>query len=100
MRLVERVKGLMGSGKSDAKDGAKDDAGREEQELAAQATEPDEASAWLDVRIESPAREAVTCPIHFDRAVSPGGTSLFETPQEAQAWPAVRALLEQQMDKR
>jgi len=35
----------------------------------------------------------VTCPVRFGRPVSPGGTSLFETPEEAAAWPAVRALL-------
>ncbi|MDE0884292.1 MAG: NifU family protein, partial [Myxococcota bacterium] len=47
----------------------------------------------IGVRVESPAPEAVTCPVRFDRAVSPGGTSLFETPEEARAWPAVHALL-------
>jgi Fe-S cluster biogenesis protein NfuA len=46
-----------------------------------------------EVRIEAPAPDAVTCRIHFGRAVSPAGTSLFETPDEAAAWPVVRALL-------
>lgn len=49
---------------------------------------------WLDVDIEPPAKEAVTCRIQFSRPVSPSGTSLFETPQEAGSWPIVRALLE------
>ena len=47
----------------------------------------------LDVEITPPAAEAVTCRIHFSQPVSPGGTSLFETPEDAAAWPAVRALL-------
>jgi len=47
----------------------------------------------LEVSFKDPGPDAVTCPIRFDRAVSPGGTSLFETPQEAAAWPAVKALL-------
>ena len=48
------------------------------------------------VTFEDPGPHAVTCPIRFDRAVSPGGTSLFETPAEAAAWPAaeVAALCE------
>ena len=45
------------------------------------------------VTFEDPGPHAVTCPIRFDRAVSPGGTSLFETPAEAAAWPAAEALL-------
>jgi Fe-S cluster biogenesis protein NfuA len=48
---------------------------------------------WLEVSIVQPADEAVTCQIRFDRPVSPPGTSLFETPQEAADWPAVGALL-------
>ncbi|HIF98158.1 MAG TPA: hypothetical protein EYQ54_14240 [Myxococcales bacterium] len=52
-----------------------------------------EAGSGMEVRFDPPAAEAVTCPIRFDRAVSPGGTSLFETPEEAEAWPAARALL-------
>jgi Fe-S cluster biogenesis protein NfuA len=47
----------------------------------------------LEVSFKDPGPDAVTCPIRFDRAVSPGGTSLFETPHEAAAWPAVKALL-------
>lgn len=47
----------------------------------------------LEVSFKDPGPDAVTCPIRFDRPVSPGGTSLFETPQEAAAWPAVKALL-------
>lgn len=63
---------------------------------------PDEARAaasteggegLLEVSFSDPGPDAVTCPIRFDRPVSPGGTSLFETPQEAAAWPAVQALL-------
>jgi Fe-S cluster biogenesis protein NfuA len=67
---------------------------------AAHATTPSMTSAdddargdALEVSFKDPGPDAVTCPIHFDRAVSPGGTSLFETPQEAAAWPAVKALL-------
>lgn len=48
---------------------------------------------WLEVSITPPAAEAVTCQVRFDRPVSPQGTSLFETPQEAVDWPAVGALL-------
>ena len=55
--------------------------------------EENEAVAWLEVEVDPPASEAVTCPVRFGRPVSPGGTSLFETPEEAAAWPAVRALL-------
>jgi len=51
------------------------------------------AEGWLEVSIVEPADDAVTCQIRFDRAVSPPGTSLFETPQEAVDWPAVGALL-------
>jgi Fe-S cluster biogenesis protein NfuA len=59
--------------------------------LAAPAAEAQDD--WLEVSISQPAEEAVTCQIRFDRAVSPPGTSLFETPQEAGDWPAVAALL-------
>ena len=48
---------------------------------------------FLEVSFSDPGPQAVTCPIRFDRPVSPGGTSLFETPDEAAAWPAVKALL-------
>jgi len=51
------------------------------------------ADDLLEVSFTDPGPDAVTCPIRFDRPVSPGGTSLFETPDEAAAWPAVRALL-------
>ncbi len=89
MGLIERVKGLM----DPSRPGAEPSAGDEQPELNAEREMPAAEATWLDVRIERPAAEAVTCPIRFDRAVSPGGTSLFETPQEAEAWPAVRALL-------
>lgn len=52
-----------------------------------------EGEDFLEVSFSDPGPSAVTCPIRFDRPVSPGGTSLFETPQEAEAWPAVYALL-------
>lgn len=52
-----------------------------------------EVGGFLEVSFSDPGPQAVTCPIRFDRAVSPGGTSLFETPEEAAAWPAVKALL-------
>jgi Fe-S cluster biogenesis protein NfuA len=55
--------------------------------------EEKQSAAWLEVEVDEPSAEAVTCPVRFDRPVSPGGTSLFETPEEAAAWPAVRALL-------
>ena len=48
----------------------------------------------LEVEIDRPADEAVTCRIHFSQPVSPEGTSLFEIPETATNWPAVRALLE------
>ena len=89
MGLIKRMKGLM----DPSQPGAEAAAGDEQPEPNAQGVAPAHEAAWLDVRIERPAPEAVTCPIRFDRAVSPGGTSLFETPQEAEAWPAVRALL-------
>ena len=56
-------------------------------------TEAVESEDFLEVSFSDPGPAAVTCPIRFDRPVSPGGTSLFETPEEAAAWPAVRALL-------
>ncbi|MCH2186159.1 NifU family protein [Myxococcota bacterium] len=55
--------------------------------------EPQEKTPAYQVTFEDPGPHAVTCPIRFDRAVSPGGTSLFETPEEAAAWPAAEALL-------
>ena len=58
-----------------------------------EAIEEIEPAAWLEVEMDAPSAEAVTCPVRFGRPVSPGGTSLFETPEEAAAWPAVRALL-------
>lgn len=48
----------------------------------------------LEVEIDRPADEAVTCRVHFSQPVSPEGTSLFEIPEAAADWPAVRALLE------
>jgi len=54
---------------------------------------PEVEEESLEVSFKDPGPDAVTCPIRFDRPVSPGGTSLFETPQEAAAWPAVKALL-------
>ena len=48
----------------------------------------------LEVEIDRPADEAVTCRIQFSQPVSPEGTSLFEIPETATNWPAVRALLE------
>ena len=54
---------------------------------------PQEKTPAYQVTFEDPGPHAVTCPIRFDRAVSPGGTSLFETPAEAAAWPAAEALL-------
>ena len=51
------------------------------------------AGGELEVSFRDPGPDAITCPIRFDRPVSPGGTSLYETPEEAAAWPAVRALL-------
>lgn len=54
---------------------------------------PEPARDALEVTFRDPGPNAVTCPIRFDRPVSPGGTSLFETPEEAAAWPAVKALL-------
>ncbi len=76
--------------------------GKGEEALTSSDAEPESAvevagageRATIRVRVESPAVEAVTCPVRFDRAVSPGGTSLFEMPEEARAWPAVCALLE------
>lgn len=58
-----------------------------------QSDSTESGSAPLSVTFEDPGPHAVTCPIHFDRAVSPGGTSLFEMPEEATAWPAAEALL-------
>ena len=54
---------------------------------------PQEKARAYHVTFEDPGPHAVTCPIRLDRAVSPGGTSLFETPEEAAAWPAAEALL-------
>ena len=89
MSWVERIKGWMASGKSEAAlEASLPPAPAEEKSAGENAGE-----SWLEVRIDPPAPEAVTCPIRFDRVVSPGGTSLFETPDEARAWPAVHALL-------
>lgn len=85
MSWVERIKGWMASGKSEA--------ALEASLPPAPAEEKSAGENWLEVRIDPPAPEAVTCPIRFDRVVSPGGTSLFETPDEARAWPAAHALL-------
>ncbi len=91
MSWMERIKGMVGPEESegvvmsDQRSGPVPEA---EAEL-----ESADKGAFLEVRFEAPAAEAVTCPVRFDRAVSPGGTSLFETPEEAQAWPAARALL-------
>ncbi|MEE3327776.1 MAG: NifU family protein [Myxococcota bacterium] len=52
------------------------------------------AGDHLEVEIDRPADEAVTCRIQFSEPVSPEGTSLFEIPEAAAEWPAVRALLE------
>ena len=78
MSVVEKLKGLVSGGQVVAP-------------ISDSVVNPSEES--LDVEIDRPAAEAVTCRIRFSRAVSPGGTSLFETPEEAEAWPAVRALL-------
>ena len=48
----------------------------------------------LEVEIDRPAAGSVTCRIQFSQPVSPEGTSLFEIPEAAADWPAVRALLE------
>ncbi|MCH2184880.1 NifU family protein, partial [Myxococcota bacterium] len=48
----------------------------------------------LEVQIDPPAAGAITCRVQFSQPVSPEGTSLFEIPEAAADWPAVRALLE------
>ena len=63
------------------------------EEHAAAGASEEQAGEFLEVSYSDPGPAAVTCPIRFDRPVSPGGTSLFETPEEAAAWPAVKALL-------
>lgn len=80
MGFLDKMKGLVTPGDEIVEDpGAVDDSSGDD---------------FLEVNFTDPGPDAVTCPIRFDRAVSPGGTSLFETPQEAAAWPAVQALLE------
>jgi Fe-S cluster biogenesis protein NfuA len=89
MGWVNRIKERMGSEKPESavvRSSGVDDA-------SGSGPESVEAGAGMEVRFDPPAAEAVTCPIRFDRAVSPGGTSLFETHEEAEAWPAARALL-------
>lgn len=90
MGWMNRIKEKIGSGKPETTvlgtpeiDGALDPA-----------DERSDPGVGIEVRFDFPVAEAVTCPIRFDRLVSPGGTSLFETPKEAEAWPAARALLE------
>ena len=62
-------------------------------ELVSPNDAPSPRGGELEVSFRDPGPDAITCPIRFDRAVSPGGTSLYETPEEAAAWPAIRALL-------
>jgi Fe-S cluster biogenesis protein NfuA len=67
-----------------------------EEEIAvppvAPATAP-EAEELAPFEIVEPLREAATCQIKFETTISPPGTSLFETPQEAGDWPVVGAAL-------
>ena len=79
MTVMERLKGLVSGAQAAIPLGEEAGPGLE---------------AGFDVEITPPPAEAVTCRIHFGQPVSPGGTSLFETPEDAAAWPAVRALLE------
>ncbi|MDG2332975.1 MAG: NifU family protein [Myxococcota bacterium] len=88
MSWLNRIKDVVGTGKG----GVPSSEVSAEPELTVAADEGTN-EVEIGVRIESPSPEAVTCPVRFDRAVSPGGTSLFETPDEARAWPAVHALL-------
>ena len=71
MTMMEKLKGLVSGAQAEAPIGGQVASGVED---------------GLDVEITPPAAEAVTCRIHFSQPVSPGGTSLFETPEEAAAW--------------
>jgi Fe-S cluster biogenesis protein NfuA len=85
MGLMDKVKGVLGR--------HEERGDTEPAPVVASAAAEAAGEDWLEVSIAQPADEAVTCQIRFDRAVSPPGTSLFETPQEASDWPAVGALL-------
>ncbi|MCS5635313.1 MAG: NifU family protein [Myxococcota bacterium] len=91
MSWMDRIKGGLGFSVATAVDDAA--APEHLDPVASEVAEESESAAWLEVEIDPPAAAAVTCPVRFGRPVSPGGTSLFETPEEAAAWPAVRALL-------
>lgn len=86
MGIFERVKGILAP--PDGQGGAVEDAPLPKAQPALGAEEE-----FLDITIVTPQAEAVTCQIQFDREVSPTGTSLFETPQDAVDWPVARALL-------
>ena len=79
MDIVKKIKGMMVTGETASPEG----------EAVALAAEDQ-----LEVEIDRPAAGAVTCRIQFSQPVSPEGTSLFEIPEAAADWPAVRALLE------
>lgn len=79
MDIVKKIKGMMATGEAASPEG-------EGVSLAAE--------DHLEVEIDQPAAGAVTCRIQFSQSVSPEGTSLFEIPEAAADWPAVRALLE------
>ena len=79
MGIVKKIKGMMVTGETTAPE-------RESVALPAE--------DQLEVEIDRPAAGAVTCRIQFSQPVSPEGTSLFEIPEAAADWSAVRALLE------
>jgi Fe-S cluster biogenesis protein NfuA len=85
MGFLDKMRDWASGPESDARDASDVD------DAAADARADE--GGFLEVSFSQPPPDAVTCPIRFDRPVSPGGTSLFETPDEAAAWPAVRALL-------
>lgn len=93
MGWMDRLRGRNGSADEVAEPSPGPGATPQSEDLSLESPESPAPVAWLDVRIDSPVPEAVTCKIRFDRMVSPGGTSLFETPEDAGAWPAVRCLL-------
>ena len=79
MGIVEKIKGIMATGETASPGGKEVDLAMEDH---------------LEVEIDRPAAGAITCRVQFSQPVSPEGTSLFEIPEAATDWPAVRALLE------
>jgi Fe-S cluster biogenesis protein NfuA len=99
MGLIERVKGMfsadaeVASAPTAATSTLAPPAGVPPEAPVTAQVGPEQDGEWLEVDITDPGPEAATCRLAFNRLVAPEGTALFETPQDAADWPAVRALL-------